>query len=85
MRAQLAAPRSPSHVGEHQILQADPFHGPSRIEDWSFGAHEKCALPVGMRGFDDLLARGQTGWVPAGSNEATSPANLTREATSTTR
>ena len=57
------------HVGEHQILEADLFHGPGRVVDRVFGAHEERALPLGVAGLDDLEAGRQGAGIAAWSGQ----------------
>ncbi len=63
------AARLRAHIGEHQILHADLFDAPGRVEDRLVGAHEQRALPVGVTGLDHLLTGRQSARVPAGSDE----------------
>jgi hypothetical protein len=59
-----------AHVREHQVFDADLLHRPRRVMDRLVGAHEQCALAVGVAGLDDPLALWEGVGVPAGSYES---------------
>ena len=63
--------RGPTHVGEHEVLQADRLDCPGRVKNRLAGSHDERALVVGVVRLNHLLTSPEdVPRVPARSGES---------------